>query len=254
MKTMKIGTHTVKIYDAIEEMPVLRYHKFTKCLMVDAGIGSDISAVDRHLYKARYYVSAGKPDLAQIELENLRQAILFVGNNITPKLTAFAAIVAEIDGKPQTDITDAALQKVSEMLQSATMKEVTDAVDTEKKKIDDELKVYFAALFDDESDKEYFDLLKARTMLILRGITTQNPDTQQIEIFTHKLLLHVKPRMFYGRDNAEVVFDKNFDKLCIALSEHTNTSVKSMTVFEFYTLYEYAKEKIKQQKKQQKKN
>ena len=88
----------------------------------------------------------------------------------------------------------------------------------------------------------------------MRGITMQNPDTQQIEMFTHKLLLHVKPRMFYGRDNAEVVFDKNFDKLCIALSEHTNTSVKSMTVFEFYTLYEYAKEKIKQQQKQRKKN
>lgn len=254
METMKIGAHTVQVYNSIEDLPILRYHKFVKCLLVDAGVGADISAVDRHLYKARTYVAAARNELAQAELDNLRQCIMFVANNITPKLTAFAALVAEIDGKPQTDITDEGLRKVSEMLQMSTVREIDDAIENQKKKIDAELKIYFADLFDDEADKEFFDLLKVRTLEILRGITNGDPDTNKIEMLTRQLMLHVKPKTFFGKDNAEVKFDKNFEKICIVLSEYTNANVKSLTVSEFYSLYEYTKEKIKQMQKQSKKH
>lgn len=254
MDTIKIGAHTVKVYGSIEDLPILRYHKFSKCLLIDAGIGADIADVDRHLYKARSYVAAARIELAQAELDNLRQCIMFVSNNITPKLTAFAALVAEIDGKPQTDITDEGLRKVSELLQGATVGEVGKAVETQKKKIDAELKIYFADLFNDESDKEFFDVLKQRTLEILRGITNGDPDTKKIDSLTRQLMLHVKPKVFHGKENAEVRFDKNFEKLCISLAEYTNVNVKALTVSEFYSLYEYAREKMKQMQKQSKKH
>lgn len=249
METIKIGAHVVRIYNSIEDMPIMRYHKFTKCLLVDAGIGADITAIDRHLYKARTYVAAQKNDLAQAELDNLRQCIMLIANNITPKLTAFAALVAEIDGKPQDDVTDEGLRRVSEMLHAATVGEVDEAVDNQKKKIDAELRVYFADLFDDEADKEFFDVLKARTLEVLRGIVDGNPDEGKIERLTRELMQHVKPRIFHGRENAEVRYDKNFEKLCIALSEYTNANVKALTVAEFYSLYEYAKEMAKKQQR-----
>ncbi len=254
METIKIGAHVVKIYNSIEDMPILRYHKFTKCLLVDAGIGADITAIDRHLYKARTYVAAQKNNLAQAELDNLRQCIMLIANNITPKLTAFAALVAEIDGKPQDDTTDEGLRRVSEMLNAATVGEVDEAVDSQKKKIDAELRVYFADLFDDEADKEFFDVLKARTLEVLKGIADGNPDEGKIEQLTRELMQHIKPKVFHGKDNAEVRYDKNFERLCITLSEYTNANVKALTVSEFYSLYEYAKEKLKQMQKKSKKH
>lgn len=253
METIKIGAHVVKIYNSIEDLPIMRYHKFTKCLLVDAGIGADIAAVDRHLYKARAYVTAQKTELARAELDNLRQCIMLVANNVTPRLTAFAALVAEIDGEQQTDLSDDGLRRVSEMLQAATVREVDGAVESQKKKIDEELRVYFADLFDDEADKEFYDILKSRTLEVLRGIAEGNPDEDKIDRLTRELMQHIKPKVFHGKDNAEVRYDKNFEKVCITLSEYTNANVKLLTVSEFFSLYEYAKDVAKQQQNKLKK-
>ena len=59
-----------------------------------------------------------------------------------------------------------------------------------KKRLDDELKTYFADLFDDESDKEYYDLLKSRTLAMLQSISGEG-DAAKIERLTQALLLHV---------------------------------------------------------------
>ena len=56
MQTLNVGAMVIKMYDSIEDLPILRYHKFNKCLLVDAGIGADIGSVDRHLLKARTYI------------------------------------------------------------------------------------------------------------------------------------------------------------------------------------------------------
>ena len=53
MKTVKIGKHTVELYDTIEELPVIRFHKYQKYLLVDSGIGSTIEDFDKHIEKAR---------------------------------------------------------------------------------------------------------------------------------------------------------------------------------------------------------
>ena len=73
MVTEKIGKHTVEYYDTIDALPIVRFHKYQKLLLVDAGVGSDITAFDQRVEKARRFIVAGKPDQAQQELENLRQ-------------------------------------------------------------------------------------------------------------------------------------------------------------------------------------
>ena len=40
MRTTQIGKYKVEIYDAIEDLPMQRFHKYNKMLLVDAGIGS----------------------------------------------------------------------------------------------------------------------------------------------------------------------------------------------------------------------
>ena len=48
MKTAKIGGHEVELYDGIDTLPVLRFHAFNKMMLIDSGIGSDLSDFDAH--------------------------------------------------------------------------------------------------------------------------------------------------------------------------------------------------------------
>ena len=60
MVKAKIGKHEVEIYDTIEELPMVRFHKYQKLLLIDAGIGSDITAFDQRGEKIeRWGGSAG---------------------------------------------------------------------------------------------------------------------------------------------------------------------------------------------------
>lgn len=49
MKECIINKHNVVLYDSIDELPMLRFHKYNKMLLVDAGVGSDLSDFDRHI-------------------------------------------------------------------------------------------------------------------------------------------------------------------------------------------------------------
>ena len=45
MKKMTLGTHKVVMYDSIEELPIVRFQKYNKMLMLDAGLGSDVTDI-----------------------------------------------------------------------------------------------------------------------------------------------------------------------------------------------------------------
>ena len=49
MKTLKLAGKTIEVYDDIENLPVTRFHKYNKMLLVDAGIGTDIADFDKHI-------------------------------------------------------------------------------------------------------------------------------------------------------------------------------------------------------------
>lgn len=48
MKTVKINNHELKLYDNIDEMPIVNFQKYNKYIIVDSGLGSDIDSVDEH--------------------------------------------------------------------------------------------------------------------------------------------------------------------------------------------------------------
>lgn len=105
MKTVSINTHLLKMYDSVDEMPIVNFQKFNKLLLLDSGIGSTVDDVDTHL---SHLASLIKSDIdkAQIEIQNLRQNLAMIVLNISPKFMAFVPLVAEIDGKPLTDLSD----------------------------------------------------------------------------------------------------------------------------------------------------
>ena len=255
MVTAKIGKHTVEFYDTIEELPIVRFHKYQKLLLIDAGIGSDITAFDQRIEKTRRFLMAGKPEQAQQELENMRQCVFLIQSGVNPKHRAFAALVTKIDGQDCTDIGDDALAAITEKLNDVPESELTAQLEAVKKKIDGELTLYFPALFNDSDVKEYYDLLRKRTLEILNGIVAGVDDPAGAEIvdkLTTALITYSNPKLFTGSDGVEIQFERQFENLCLVLSEQLHVEPKKYSVLEFYNAFDFVKERAKQAEKAQK--
>lgn len=112
----KHNSHTVELYDSIEDLPITRNHKFNKYLMMDAGLGSDMDSVDKHIGELMVMNQKGDKAFVHNKLVNLRQNIYFIMQNVSPKMLAFAVLVKTIDGKEYNDISENGLQKVVDIL------------------------------------------------------------------------------------------------------------------------------------------
>lgn len=252
MKEVKIGKHDIVMYDSIEELPMRRFHWFNKMLLIDSGIGSDLSAFDQHLVKARSFILAKKHEQALTELDNLRQNYYFVMEGISPKFMAFSALVVKIDGEEYNELSDDALKKVIEKISDAPMTALNQTFEEVKKKIDEDLHLYFPQVFDDAVVKEYYDLLKKRTIAELDKIIKGDEDDeiqQRLEQITLKLITFINPSAFSGSESLEIQYERNFDKMCHVIAHYLNTNPKNYTVTEFYTAYEYVLDLIKNEAK-----
>ena len=249
MKQVRIGKHTLEVYDSIEELLMNRYHKFSKMLLIDAGIGSEIADFDKHIEKAIAFIRTSKDELAEQELKNLRQMVFFAQSEISLKSLAYAALINKIDGKA-TDISDEGLERTRKALSDCTYKDITSSVDEVKKKIDYELHTYFPDVFEDAALKEYHDQLKRRTLCVLEGIINGETDerTNEINRLTNYLLTFERPHEFEGKDNIEILFDKQFEKMCVLIASQLHINPKKCTVMEYYNAYEYIKEQNKRSK------
>lgn len=251
MKLVTIGKHKVLLYGSIEELPIVRYHKYNKMLLVDAGLGSDLNAVDGHIERAVRFIKTDQRKEAATELENIRQTIYMILQGMNPKHMAFAVLVSEIDGKQYNDMSDEGLQRIVELLGDVPTGDVKTAFEAVKKKIDEELTVYFPDVFDSATEKEYYDTMKRRTQAMLDAII--EGDTQErrenIEKLTDELVCFTKPRSFVGTGSAEIEYDRQFEDMCLAMAQSLNVDPKKMTVMEFYNAHRYLQ---KQQKRQNK--
>ena len=254
MKDVRLNGHKVELFSSIEELPIIRFHKYNKCLLVDAGIGSDLTAFDSHIERVVRYIRADKREEAAKEMENLRQNIYIIIQGMSPQHLAFACLVARIDGKPVTDLSDEGLQKVLEQLGGTPLKDITAHTEAVKKKIDEELSLYFPAVFDDSSSKEFYDLLKERTkaMLdcIIEGDTKERQ--QRVDELTDKIFTFSKPKQFTGKSSLEIEYDKQFEDMCLLISQNLHADAKKMTVLEYYNAYQFIQRQTKEQKRQNK--
>lgn len=250
MRELKIGKHNVQMYDGIEDLPMKRFHKYNKMLLVESSVGSSIADIDTHIVKAISFINVKKNVEAVTELNNLRQNVMMMQNGISPKMLAFAILVKSIDGKECNDISDSGLQKTLSYFEDATIAELATSLEEVKKKIDLELVLYFSNTFEDASTKEFYDILKKRTNCILEGVANNTTEeSEQEKELTTQLLTFNSPLSFTGKDNAEILHDKNYERMCVIISQHLHTNPKEYTVIEFYNAFEYVQEYLKAQEK-----
>ena len=251
MKKVVLGGHKVTIYDSIDELPMVRFHKYSKMLLVDAGVGSDINDFDAHIERAVRYIRNGDNENGSKELENLRQCVYLILSEQSIKDLSFACLVAEIDGKPCDDLSEQGLADVVRTLGAVPRKDFTSSLEEVKKKIDDELTTYFPDLFDDVMSREYYDTMKRRTQAILDEIIEGESKERQKRIndMTERMVLYVKPKVFSGRQSVEIQHDKAFESMCLTISRETHADAKRMTVMEYYNAYEYIRKLSKERQK-----
>lgn len=255
MNTLKLAGKTIEVYDDIENLPVTRFHKYNKMLLVDAGIGSDIADFDRHISRIAAFLAKNDNKQAITELENIRQNVYFIQSGVSPRNLAFAVLVKSIDGKPCDDLSDEGLKKIVEMFADVPYKDLAASIEAVKKKIDRELQIYFPRLFDDATVKEYYDQLKRRTVLILQTIIDggSKPEREkEIDDITAELITYFNPKSFSGSDSVEIEQDKQFEKMCLMLSQHLHADPKNMSVLAYYNAFEYIKEMVKYLKRRNK--
>lgn len=251
MRELKIGKHTLKVYDSIEELPIVRHHKFNKLMLIDAHVGSDISDFDAHLERVFRYMKSGKNEMAQKELMMLRQNVFFIQTEVSPKNLAFAALIHTLDGEENTDLSDESLKALMAKLSDVTVGELDTVIDESKKKLDGELQVYFPHLFDSAPVKEYYDKLKRRTLLMIKKLTNELSETEEkeLESLTTDLVLFSDPQEFSGPEGLEIQQDKQFENACLVISQSTHTDPKKFTVLEYYNALFFIKEQSKVQAK-----
>lgn len=246
MKKIKLGAHELTVYDSIEELPILRFHKFNKALIIDAHIGTTVADAIRHLQKTILLIQSKRTEDAVTELQNMQQSLNFMQNDVSPKSMAFAALVAEIDGKRNDDLSDTALADVSEKINDVAVAELNKAIAAQKKKIEDELTAYFGDMVNDNADKSLYDIIRRRALLQLEAVTEEREPSPEIEELTKKIVLHSKPKCFTGNNNFETLYDKQFQRVVLALSQRLNVDAKQFTVMEYYNAIELCKQQDKE--------
>jgi len=251
MKYFFIGKHRVKVYDSIDDLPMARFHKYNKFMLIDAGLGSDMQSFDAHIEKVVRFMKSGDKDNAAKELENMRQNVYIMLTEQSPQNLSFAALVAEIDDVEMNDLSDDGLERVRQMLEDAPRKDITAALQAVKKKIDEDLTLYFPTLFDSTDEKEYYDMMKRRAQMELEQITDGDSEERRARIteLEDRMVTAVKPRTFTGRDAFGVQHDKAYMKMCLMISSNLNADATRMTVLEYYTASEYMHEIAKERQK-----
>ena len=248
MKTIVINKKTLQVYDSIDELPIVNFQKYNKFLLIDAGVGSDINDIDQHISRLAKYIKTDKA-LAIQELQNMRQNMYMIANNISPKYLAFAALIHSVDGKKVEDLSDENLRAILEEIKTVKHSWLISFIAGIKKKIQAELEVYFPEEFINPREKEAYDRLKRRTLLVLEGVTEEKDNTSEIDdIDTYLFNLH-KPKSFAGGESVEIKYDKQFETMCMLISQKTNMNGRAMTTLQFYSALGNIKQQMEAEQK-----
>ena len=246
MKEIEIGKHTVEIYDSIDELPIKRFHKFNKYLLIDAGVGSDLNSISEKINRIVRFIDKEDKANAKIELDNLRQAMFLSVSELNAKHLAFMALVKSVDGKDIIDLSDAGLKKTQQIFEEQQTNFIDRLIQSVKKKIDEELNLYFPSQFDSAPAKEFHDLLRSRVIYQLDSIINGVDRAHEIENADDHLITFSSPKIFSGKSSAEISYDKQFEDMCIFLAHELSIDADKMSVLQFYNSFDYIK---KQQKK-----
>lgn len=244
MKTIRSGNREIKLYDSIDEMPIVNFQKYNKFVLLDTGIGSDINSIDNHLVNL---IKLIKSDLSKAnqEIQNLRQNMYMIVSEISPRYMAFAALIHSIDGKKLENLSDDYLKEVLEDIKTVKHSTVFEFLSSVKKKLNFELETFFPVEFSSIKEITIYDKIKQRTLLVLQGIIEDTDTSDSVAEIDSYLFNLYKPKSFIGSKSVEVKYEKQFETTCMLISQKTGMRAKNMTVLEYYNTLSNIEKQVK---------
>lgn len=249
MKTLHINKKIVKVYDSIDEMPIVNFQKYNKYLLIDSGLGSDADDIDSHISKIAKFIKADDTKKALLELQNMRQTLYLINNEISPKYLAFTALIHSIDNEEVKDLSDDNLKAILTELSAVKHSKIINFLAWLKKKVLAELETYFPGNFVGPKEKEAYDKLKRRALLVLEAIANDTDNSEQIQAIDLEMLKNISPNIYMGSESVEIKYDKQFETACILISQKLNMDAKSMTVLQFYNAIDTIKAQLEAETK-----
>lgn len=84
--------------------------------------------------------------------------------------------------------------------------------------------------------------------LVLESIINEKNNAEAINKVDENLLSMSKPKSFSGNKNVEILYNKQFESMCVLITQVIGINAKIMTVFEFYTSVEQIKKQTPKRK------
>lgn len=249
MKNLTVNKKTVRVYDSIDEMPIINFQKYNKYLLIDSGIGSDVDDIDAHIARIAKFIKSNNAKKALQELQNMRQNMYMVNSEISPKYLAFAALIHSIDGEEVNDLSDDGLKNVLAKLKEIKHSKIIDFLVWLKKKVTAELEMYFPGDFVNPKEKDAYDKLKQRTLFVLDSMINGTDNSEQIETIDIVMLNMHSPKSYIGSESVEIKYDKQFESTCLLIAQKTNMDAKKMTVLQFYNAVDNIKQQLEAESK-----
>lgn len=251
MTVLEIGKHKLEQYDSIEELPMSRYQKFSKFLLVDAGLGSDTEHFVEHANRIAAFIRSDKKEDALKEVRNMVQCVQLITSEISPAFLAFAALIKTVDGEPVEDLSEAGLTRITEKLSDIPAGIMFEKLGELKKKLESELMLYFPKIFESSETKEYYAALKTKALILLDQLEKKDLDyrKEELEAISDKLLTFSLPMTFTGPNSLEIRSDKQYHDGCMVIASQTSMDAARLTVLEYYNALDFIQDKQKKQKK-----
>lgn len=104
--------HKIEVYDNTQSLPILRFQKFNKYMMIALEVGNTFEDYDARTSKALAFLQKEMVSEAIGELNNRRQLVFNAFNEFTPRGKAFAVLVKRIDNKYYNGTSPSELDEV----------------------------------------------------------------------------------------------------------------------------------------------
>jgi hypothetical protein len=230
-------------HDDIQNLPILKFQKLNKYMMVANEVGNTFEDYDARMAKALSFLQKGMTAEAIQELSNQRQMVFNAFNEYSPIGKAFAVLVHSIDEVVYTGSSSTEIDRVLEHLNEIglgyldSLEKLTEL----KKKIDFQLEAYFPNLFKNKNlNINGLRVSRINAMLDLIIDLKDSKDNQKVYQIEKDILEQDRPNSWnvHENENMERLMEVDFQKFAIEVSKEKNLAIEKITTFTFYASYE----------------
>jgi len=233
----------VVLYNSIDELPASRYHWFNRQLMIDSGVGSDLNAFNRRCQNIKNLIHKD-PAKAHQEVANLQGTVYFIMNNISPKMSAFCALVHSVAGNViMGEMSNEKVEYIMSELNSTPHSFFERMIKNAQRTLRREMQAFFKS-GNNGATKQYYQNLQTALEKELQNIQDGELEGDVTEL--DKFLMESEViKNYLGADGFQIKDINGYEKACAIISKYFGDNAKELSTLEFHHRTNLMKEAAK---------